>query len=177
MKETLPDVDLASVLTPEAMRRNEMVRQLGSGTAATVEILQGADLLMPQFQDQEHVQRYQDMIANGGKALGCPLLAVQGEADPRISVGTVRAAVEATRTAHPDAHIELMVLPGIPHNAALSAGQPRWMDWIAERFAGKPLRTQDRDESPVVVPARPVERLAQEQNWYLKPATEFYHAP
>ena len=177
MKAALPDTDLAAILTPEGLQRLDAARQANAGVASIVQILFDANLLHPNYKTNKHVQQYQDMVLNGGKAIGCPLLVIHGAADPRVSAATARAAVERTKASFPEAQIEMAILPGVTHTPALTAGQRLWMEWIADRFAGKPFEKQVSECSKVVEPARPIDRYAGEQNWYLAPATEFYHAP
>ncbi|KAI9697560.1 MAG: hypothetical protein M1820_007759 [Bogoriella megaspora] len=177
MKATLPDTDLAAILTPEGQQRLETARQANAGTASIVQMLLGTDLLQPDYKTNKHVQQYQDTVASGRKAIGCPMLIVHGAADPRISIATVQTAFEQTKASFPQSEIELAILPGVTHAPALTAGQRLWMEWIADRFARKPFEKQASVSSIVVEPARSVERYAVEQNWYLESATEFHHAP
>ena len=177
MKAVLPETDLTTILTPEGSQRLEAAHQTNAGVPSIVQMFFGADLLQPHYKANKHVQQYQEMVATGGKTVGCPMLVVHGAADPRISVATVQAAIERTKASFPQAQIESVILPGITHVPALTAGQRLWMEWIADRFAGKSVESQARGESTVVAPARPVQTYEGEQNWYLEAATEFYHAP
>ena len=193
LKKNIPECDLAEILTGEGLQRYEVVNTLNAGVASGVTMLQGVELLQPHWTENQHVKLYQELIENGGKALGCPLLIVHGEADPRVSAATARAAVERTRAAFPASQIDMAILPGISHTPALTAGQRLWMEWIADRFESKPVSGQqsflqratndvsnkllDSGKITVIKPIKPVKRYEGEQNWYLEPATEFYHAP
>ena len=177
MKTVLPDTDLTAILTPEGMQCLDAARQTNAGVSSIIGMFLGTNLLQPDYKTNKHVQQYQDMVATGGKAIGCPMLIIHGTADPKISIATVQATVERTKESFPQAEIEMVILPGVTHTPALTAGQRLWVEWIADRFAGKPLAKQARGVSMVVKPARPVDRYAEEQNWYLESAAEFYHAP
>ncbi|KAL9082517.1 MAG: hypothetical protein Q9165_008875, partial [Trypethelium subeluteriae] len=177
MKATLPETDLTKILTSEGVQRLEAIRQTNAGVASTVQMVSGVNLLQPDYKANKYVQQYQDMVETGGRPIGCPMLVVQGASDPQINATTVQAAVEKTKAASPQAQIESLILPGIAHAPALTAGMRLWMDWIADRFAGKPAKRQTKGESTVVTPAKPSSRYEQPHNWYLAPATEFYHAP
>lgn len=177
MKVVLPDVDLATILTPEGLRRTDIVYSTGAGLAAALAIIAGADLMQPNWMDNKYVQEYQGLVATGGKAIGCPMLIVQGEDDPRISAEVVKAAAKKTKAVNPLTPIEVLILPGITHNGTLAAGQRPWMDWIADRFAKRPQIGWGTGDANVLTPAKNVQSHAGEQNWYLEPATEFYHAP
>ena len=173
LKATLPDVDLDALLTPSGRKLSDFVRASGAGVATCAALMQPG-VIQPHFKKDKHVIEYQEMIATGGKAIGCPMLVVHGEADPRLSPENVKRGVERTRDIQPHSQIELVLLPGITHNGALTGSQRLWMEWIADRFAGRPVNgsTFQRLES-----ARPQDQYSIEQNWYLKQATEFYHAP
>ncbi|KAL9615822.1 MAG: hypothetical protein Q9160_009235, partial [Pyrenula sp. 1 TL-2023] len=177
MKEALPDTDLTAILTPEGLQCLDVVRQTNAGASSIVQMFASTNLLQPDFKTNKHVQQYQDMVATGGKAIGCPVLVIHGTADPKVSIATVQATVERTKKSFPRAEIEMVALPGVTHAPALTAGQRLWTDWIADRFAGKPVEKQARGVSTVVKPTRPIDRYAGEQNWYLESAAEFYHAP
>lgn len=177
MKEVFPHVDLSTIFTPEALIHVGTVREREAGVATAIAMHQQQDRLQPNAEQDEFVQRYQELVAVGGKAIGCPVLIVHGAADQRISLSNVKSQVLKTRDAFPDSNIELAILPGITHTPALTAGQRLWMDWTADRFAGRPLPERMAGTNTVVEPARPVEQFKGEQTWYLKAATEFYHVP
>ena len=173
LKATLPEADLDSLLTPSGRKLNDFVKATGAGVATCAALMQ-PNVIQPHFKENEQVIKYQEMIATGGKPIGCPMLVIHGAADPRLSPDNVKRGVERTREIQPKSQIELVLLPGVTHNGALTGSQRLWMEWIADRFAGKSV---SQSQLQHVEPARPVSAYLVEQNWYLKRATEFYHAP
>ena len=178
MKSVITDVDLAKILTPEGLKRKELVYKNGAGLAAALAIIaDGAPLLQPEWKENKFVLQYQDMVENGGKPIGCPMLIIQGQEDPRISAAVVSTATKKTKAVNPLTPIELLVLPGITHNGTTTAGQPQYLSWIADRFARKSPVGWGTGDPTILAPVKPITNHAGEQNWYLEAATEFYHAP
>ena len=172
---TVPGFELSAVLTEEGMRRFGTLQSLSAGAASALALLWDADLLKPGWEQNDHVRAFQDRVSNGGKPLGTPLLVIHGESDPQLSISTTTKAVENTINQHPSSQLEYISLPNVTHVPVLFAAQRVWMQWISDRFAGTKVKdgyTRSRME-----PARPAKSYQTEQNWYLAPATEFFHAP
>lgn len=103
------------------------------------------------------------------------MLVIHGETDHQVSVkGTVNA-VEETKRLFPESQLEFVRLPSVSHVPAMTASQRVWMDWIADRFAGREVGKGVTTRT--LSPARPKASYQQEHNWYLEAATEPYHAP
>lgn len=179
MKQAFPEADLGDLLTEDGLKRYEAIHETkATGVASVVIMLSGSgELLRPGWRQNEHVHQYQAMVQTGGKKLGCPLLIVHGEADPNISIKTVQAAVDKTRSKSLESQVDLIVLPNITHAPAMTAGMSLWLRWIADRFAGNPLDGPTSGTTSVIESARPAARYEGEQNWYLERATEYYQAP
>lgn len=163
------------VFTPEGKQRVTAVQQLGAGVASATALLLGLGMLQAEWEQDQDVREYLSLISNGGKNIGCPLLVIHGESDSRLSPVTATKAVEKTMALFPHSQLEYILLPHMTHSPAMLASQRTWMDWIEKRFAGgeiKPYRPGEK-----LVPARPGTAYLAEQNWYLEPATQFFHAP
>ena len=175
LANAFPDFDPKDVLTPECEDRLKIIEQKGAGVSSGIALLLGGDLLKPNWRQNPHLQHYQSLTSNGGKAIGGPLLVIQGESDPQISLSVTTSAVEKTTDSFPSAQLEYVTIPNVTHDPALPASQWLWMDWIVDRFAGREVMTSS--QRSILRSARPITSYQAEQNWYLEPATQFYHTP
>ncbi|KAL9098590.1 MAG: hypothetical protein Q9187_009630, partial [Circinaria calcarea] len=116
--------------------------------------------------------KYQDLAANGGKKISGPLLVIQGGQDPIVYPPATTEAVKETAKAYPAAQIEYHILPNISHVPAMHAGQMIWMDWIAARFAGTPVKPGFQSYVSKLV--RPALALQPETNWFIQLETDSY---
>ena len=179
LASTFPDFNPADILTENGQRSLAAVEQSGAGVASGIALFIGADggagLMKPKWIENPHVQKYQAMISNGGKKIAGPLLVVHGETDDKLNSAMTTAAVDKTAKEFPESQLEYVLIPNVTHVPALQASQRLWMEWIADRFAGREAKHQvQRTELPR---ARPAASYHKEHNWYLEPATQFFHAP
>ncbi|KAL8792658.1 MAG: hypothetical protein Q9195_004718 [Heterodermia aff. obscurata] len=170
-----PALAPTSVLTTEGQQRLQMIQDSGAGFASMLALLIGADTLNATWAEDPHIHEYQRMIENGGKTIKAPLLVIQGEDDDKVNAKVVTDAVKATSDKFPSSQLEFVLLPNVGHVPALQASQRLWLEWIADRFAGHDVEyaykrtTMNRPRPPTAYQA--------EQNWYIEPATQFFHAP
>ena len=175
LKNNFPNFDLADVLTDEAAERLRWTEQLECTGSILMRLFVGITLLKPDWQTNPYIQKYLDMISAGSKSIGGPLLVIHGSADENLSIDVVTAAVQDTVRVCPTAKIEFREIPGVSHNGTILAGQPFFMDWIADRFAG--VLVEPGYKYTKVESARPPETYQSKQTWYLEQATKFYHTP
>lgn len=170
-----PDFELKAMLTPEGEERVKTIHKRSAAISSGVALLSGIVTLKPDWKQNEHFRKHQELTSNGGKAINGPLLVIHGEADPALSAKVAENAVEKTIASYPKSEIQYIPLPEVTHVSALSAAQHIWMDWIADRFAGHEVKSLSHLEK--LVPARPKNSRQDEQNYYLAGATQPYHAP
>lgn len=171
----VPDFDPKAILTPEGEKRLAIMYQTGAGVASAVALLYGAEVVKPDWKENPHIRKYGLSTANGGKPIKGPLLVIHGESDVMNSAVTVADAVERTADIFPSSQLEFVSLPHVTHTPALGASQRLWMDWIRDRFAG--VEVKPRYQRSSLTSARPDTAYHKEMNWYLEPATQFYHTP
>ncbi|MCJ1267058.1 hypothetical protein MMC22_006943 [Lobaria immixta] len=170
-----PDFQPRDMLTPEGEHRVKLVHETDAGTSSAVALLSGVEILKPNWKENVHFRRYQEMTSNGGKAIKGPLLIAHGKADPVLSETVVGDAVQKTADMDPSAAIVYYRLANVTHVCALPASQHLWTDWIADRFAGREMEpTCHQYELDC---ARSVTAHQSDQNWYLEPASKPYQAP
>ena len=135
-------------------------------------LLLGIKLLKPGWQENVYLRDFITKTSNGGKAVSGPLLVLQGLADTNIDAETTTQAIEATASACLETQLEYHTWEGVTHDPLLYASQRLWLDWIADRFAGKPMakRYSRKDHKP----ALPQHRHSSEINWILKGTTEMH---
>ena len=177
---TDPGFAISTVLSQPGLQYLDTVEKLGAGLAVSSALYlgavqAGANLLKPHWKENEHIQKFQARVHNGGKAIDGPLFVIHGESDPRVSVTVVSKAVAETARLYPSSQITYATLPGVTHTPALLASQKLWLDWIASRFQG--VGAKGGCEQVEITPTRPVSSYHKEQNWYLETATEYNHAP
>ena len=170
-----PDFRPSTLLTQEGQQRLRIIEESGGCIASGMALLMGANILHPAWDQNPYVQSYHARISNGGKPIKGPLLVIHGESDDRISSKSAIESANATAELYPSSQLELVVIPNVTHVPALQASQRLWMEWIADRFAGREAESGYKHTK--LSPARPSASYQSEQNWYIAPATDFYHAP
>ena len=175
LASAFPDFKLEDILTSECIDILNTIDQTKSGVSSSIALLMNQDLLKPGWRQNQQLERYQQLISNGGKSICGPLLVIQGEADPQINYAVTTDAVNKTAQAFPSAHIEYVSIPNVSHDPALPASQWLWIDWIADRFASREAKAGLQRST--LSSARPLESYQPEQNWFPEPATQFYQIP
>lgn len=175
IKSLSADFTMSDFLMAEGQQRLGMVHESGAQMASGILLLQGVKLMKDGWTENQYMREFNNRAALGGKEIASPLLIIHGEADERLDVGETTRAVERSVEACPTTSIEYIVLPGVAHTPALTASQRIWMDWIADTFAGREIQAGYR--KVMLKPAKPIPSYQAEQNWYVAPATQSYHAP
>lgn len=170
-----PEFKPADILTPDGAERYSLVQTLGACSPASLTLLSDIKLLQSSWTQNPFVQKFQSLIFNVGKPIANPLLVIHGESDPSLDVNVTTAAVEKTLHEFPLAPLEYIRIPGVTHVPAMTSSQRVWMDWIADRFAGRPMTSSGvRSELKA---AMPIAAYQHELNSYHSLATIFYQAP
>ncbi|KAL8739098.1 MAG: hypothetical protein Q9181_000209 [Wetmoreana brouardii] len=166
---------LSDLVTEKGQQRLEVIERLGAGVAASIPLLIGDDLLQPHWQANQAFSNFLEGVENGERQTSGSLLVIHGETDDRLSIEVTANAVKRTGEAWPESRLEFFHLPEISHVSALQASQRLWMDWIADRFAGRAVKQGVK--TTTLESARPIRSYQKEQNWYVVAATETFHAP
>ncbi|KAI4201971.1 MAG: hypothetical protein LQ350_002876 [Teloschistes chrysophthalmus] len=170
-----PQFKPEDVLTEDGQRCLGIMTESATGIASSIAILFGAKLVKEDWAQNDYVQRYLAMISNGAKAIDGPLLVIHGEADETLNIDATNEAVARTVELFPSSSLEYIALPDVTHAPALQASQGIWMDWVADRFAGKEIKSGFQRRT--VVRPRPAQSYQVPQSWYLERASQFFHAP
>ena len=172
VKMLYPRFDYNDVLTAEAAKRWALYLNLKGGVGVAFALLLGIPLLRPDWRQNAHLLDFINRTSNGGKETSGPILVLQGQSDTNISPETTTQALDATCLAHPDSQIHYHAWEGITHVPVLYASQQVWLDWIADRFAGKAVATGC--SKTLHTPVLPIERYQSDLNWITKEATQFF---
>lgn len=169
-----PDFKAEAILTPAGLQCLETYQMLQGCNNVLFQAATVPNMLKPDWQHNIHLQKYQELAANGGREISGPLLVIQGADDPVVSAQSVTDGVNETLNAFPLAQIEYHILAHVTHASAMYAGQQLYMDWIAARFKREPAEAGYR--SHVAQPIRPSGAQQREANWIIEEQTEPWQA-
>ncbi|KAL8648036.1 MAG: hypothetical protein Q9226_006169 [Calogaya cf. arnoldii] len=166
------EFDYRDILTEQAAKRWELYLQLKAGVGVAFSMLLGIDLLKPYYARNPYLRDFVNKTSNGGKTIAGPLLVLQGLADVNIDAETTTQAVRATCSAFPGSVLQYHTWEGITHNPVMFAAQQVWLQWIVDRFMGRPAGTgcQKIKHSPFL----PQQRYKEDANWIVEEETELY---
>ena len=94
IKDLYPEFEVSSVFTEDGLERWQQYEEAQGCNPIAVELLTGVQLLKHDWMSNEFVWKYVSLIANDGKAIGGPLLVIQGEAGPTVILKTTSDAVD-----------------------------------------------------------------------------------
>ncbi|KAL8999189.1 MAG: hypothetical protein Q9188_005944 [Gyalolechia gomerana] len=172
LPDIFPSFNASSILTPAGLARYALLSELqGCNSVVSVSFLQ-PELYQPAWYDTAYAKRFFDLTSNGGQPVAGPLLVLQGEGDPEIPLPITSNAVNLTCRAHPNSQIQYLTYPGVGHTPVMFASQVTWLDWIADRFAGKPVSNGCRSSS--IASTRPYNEYQVSPNWFIEFATASY---
>ena len=172
VQKLYPSFSYRDVLTPQAAARWELYLSLQAGDGVGFSLLLGIPLLQPNWRSNKHIRLFIAQTSNGGKPIAGPLLVLQGLADSNIDPGTTSRAVQATCKAFPNSMLQYQTWPAVTHVPLMYASQQVWLQWIADRFAGRPVPPSCAGvrQSPVLAP----QRYASDPNWIVEGETALF---
>ena len=161
------------IFTPEGQQSLEAYVAL-KGCNTVLFNIQSTNILKDGWQNNTWVQEYQKVAVVGGKRISGAMLVIQGGVDPIVYPQSVTDAVNETLEADPSAKIEYHLLPNVSHAPAMYAGLQIYLDWIAARFSGQPVKPGFSRFDPQ--PVRPAAAQQLEANWFIQNETEPWQA-
>ena len=168
-----PDFKPSQILTPEGQQSLDTYVGL-KGCNTVLFNLESTNILKDGWQNNTWIQEYQKNAAVGGKRIGGAMLVIQGAVDPIVYPGSVTDAINETLKADPSASIEYHLLPNVSHAPAMYAGLQIYLDWIAARFSGQPVKPGFSRYDPK--PIRPAAAQQLEANWFIQNEAEPWQA-
>ncbi|KAL8941735.1 MAG: hypothetical protein Q9216_002063 [Gyalolechia sp. 2 TL-2023] len=172
LQSLYPDFNYRDVLTEQAAKRWELYLQLKGGGGVGFALLLGIDLLKPDYAQNPQLQDFIRKTANGGKKIAGPMLVLQGLLDVNLDANAATRAVQESCKAFPQSQVQYQTWEGTTHNPLMFAAQQTWLQWVADRFAGKPVPSgcEYIKQSPLL----PQERYQKDADWIVEEATEMY---
>lgn len=169
---TLPGFNVSDFLTPAGVQHLDLLAELEGCQSLTAQLDSQAGLIKPDWWHTPYMQVFQNLTDNGGQPISGPMLVLQGTADNAVPEPVTSIAVNQTCGMYPGSELEYAMFEGATHVPVLYASQQVWLDWIADRFAGRePAAPCTRN---LYQPARSVSSYQTEGEYYLELATQAY---
>jgi alpha-beta hydrolase superfamily lysophospholipase len=176
---------LGDILTAQGRRLLKLLGQVSGCNSVLVNLLLGLVVegdpsklawFNESFWGSYWHESWQNTTVAGGKEVAGPMLVLQGEADTTVPESVTTEAVNKTCQAFPRSDIEYIRAAGVDHVPMMYATQTIWLEWIADRFAGRSSTTgQCQYRSlPAASAPRPLEDYSAEINYFLEFATAPY---
>jgi hypothetical protein len=97
-----------------------------------------AELVKPKWQENASVARFIAEDTIGKKPVAGPVFAIAGEGDHSVPLASVRATV--AKACRMGMNIMFKSYPGLDHDPTMTGSTPDQLQWIRDRFAGKPAK-------------------------------------
>ncbi|RMZ87141.1 hypothetical protein DV736_g5638, partial [Chaetothyriales sp. CBS 134916] len=177
-------IQLSDILTPQGIRLLNLLEEVQGCNSVIDNLLAGlaaegdpAKLLITNdtFFSSDLYTEWIDTTSNGGKAIGGPLLVLQGTSDTTVPEVVTTTAVNQTCEIYSDSSLEYLRFQDVEHVPVMYASQRIWLQWIADRFAHKPVnkgcqqQTYGQSSAP-----RPLQDYQGNLNYFLEYANQVY---
>ena len=172
LPDIFPSFDASAFLTPNGLNVYRLISEIQGCNSVALPSFADPSLSQPEWYNDFYAQRYFDLVSNGGKVVAGPLLVIQGDADPVVLPNLTDHAVNVTCAQYPLSQIQYLIYAGATHTPVMYANQRAWLEWIADRFAGK--ETPTSCSTSKVSSARPYDDYQAEANWFIEYATAPY---
>ncbi|KAL8840321.1 MAG: hypothetical protein Q9170_001405 [Blastenia crenularia] len=172
LPDIFPSFNASDILTPAGLALYALLSEIqGCNSVVSVSFLR-PELFQPAWYDSLYAKLFFSLTTNGGQSIAGPLLVLHGEGDPQIPVSITSDAVNITCHLYPQSQLQYLTYPGVGHTAVMYASQVTWLDWIADRFAGKPLAAGCQTSR--IASSRPYSEYQINPNWFIEFATAPY---
>lgn len=181
-------VTLTATLASSTYQITDLLTTAGASLINLVQSVQGVAsvrgtlLTTPQTQvnpfwnTSSYMINFNTLVKTGGKPLKGPLLVMQGLSDMTISPNVTTPIVHKTCSVLANANsnntqLQYEMFEGVDHNPIMFAGRLTWLNWIEDRFNGKPLKAANTNGSCYIntnTPTRPVTAYQKEVGSYLE---------
>ena len=173
IQSVYPEFQPKDIFTDLGWQRFQLYQKAGSCVPVATQLMVGFQLLVDDWMSNPYIRKYVDLTLNGGRKIGRPLLVIQGEDDPNMNFTTTTNAVNKLAQAYPSSQLEYVTLPGVTHTPSLFASQRLWLDWIAARFAGTPVKAgYQRTQAPST--PRTLSSYQSDASWIITTASQPY---
>ncbi|KAI0597774.1 Alpha/Beta hydrolase protein [Biscogniauxia sp. FL1348] len=144
LASVFPDFDVAAWLTPAGAARLALFRDVEGQVGAWQQLALGEDLQVVRegYEGASwHARAYAALSNAGRRPFRGPLLVLQGTADVYVPYDVTSATVRETcaYAAAGGEDLEYVVVNGTGHVPTLDATRQLWLQWIEDRFEGRPV--------------------------------------
>ena len=163
-----PEFQLLDWLTPAGLQTNQLIHDLGGCNSVRAEsfVTSGTTYIKPDWNETWYLDIFNKLVSLDGKPFAGPMLVTQGTADNTVFPQGTTAAVNVTCQMIPDADLEYTMFEGATHTPSLYAAQQLWLDWISDRFSGKP--SAGKCTTSTYEPALNVNAYQANENYFLE---------
>ena len=141
LESIFPDFTLDTWLTPLAIKRLELLREIQGAASIAQQLLLGEPVeavVKPDWHEASyHAQAFERIADVGYKQVAGPLLVVQGGNDFFIPKSITDGVVAQLCADRPETSLEYLVATDFGHTPLLAGLRHVWMDWLQARFEGK----------------------------------------
>ena len=172
LPDIFPSFNASSFLTPAGLKLYNLVSEIQGCNSVVSESFTDPALFQPDWYETTYAKLFFNLTTNGGKPIGGPMLVLQGLADPQVPASITNYAINSTCSYYPDAKLQYLTYEGVTHVPVMYASQVTWLDWIADRFAGK--SAPEGCSSSKISSARSYSEYQTNPNWFIELATAAY---
>ncbi|KAH7033973.1 secretory lipase [Macrophomina phaseolina] len=167
-------VDGREIFTSEGLQRLALFQELrGCSSVATLLFeMHKTPWVTPNISAHWAARAFAAAGDYSAKAIGVPMLVLQGLSDETVLPAWTQESVERTCAAFPGSALDLVAFEGVTHVPVMYAGQRIWLDWVADRFNGVPVEGGCRTST--IKGMREKGDYLAEFNYFLEPVTEAY---
>ena len=180
---------ISDILTAQGRRILNLVQQVNGCNSVLLNTLLGLtaeatatgdpsklDFLNQSFWGSYWHQSWQSRVVAGGREVAGPMLIVQGTVDTTVPEIVTTEAVNKTCEAFPESELEYLRVEGLTHAPVMYATQRIWLQWIADRFAGRNVTASSCEYSRLTArdAPRPLNEYSPELTYFLEFATQGY---
>ena len=170
--DIFPTFNMSTFLTSAGIKLYSLISEIQGCNSVLAESFADPGLYQPAWYDTFIAKKFFNLTTNGGQPIGGPMLVLQGEADMAVLSQVTTQAVNSTCAHYPKSQLQYLTYPGVTHVPVMYASQVTWLNWIADRFAGKVV--PDGCSTSTVPSARNYSEYQVEHNWFIELATAAY---
>ena len=167
-----PSFNASDFLTPAGLAYFALIRETQGCNSVTQSVFADPTLAQPMWYHTPFARAYIDLTKNEDQPISGPMLVLQGENDASVLSPVTDIVVNLTCAAHPQSKIHYLTYPEVEHLEVMYAAQRTWLEWIADRFAGKEV--EDGCQQERIASARPYGEYQSSVNWFIEYATQAY---
>ncbi|PON24961.1 hypothetical protein TGAM01_v206042 [Trichoderma gamsii] len=136
-----PDFELSDWLSPLGIARTELLTEIQGGqyVSEVLFLANVTEMLNPAWNESWYATTWDKYTSPGNRPYKAPMVMFVGTADSTTPYETRMSVFESTCEKHHSGPFEFVTVTGAQHFSSMDATRQQWLDWIEDRFNGKPL--------------------------------------